>query len=133
MATSMIQDVIAPSPTPESNADAVCVAVHIRPLVDAELAQGCQPCLTVTPGQPQVGNMKGKNFPKLSANVPFRPSETYEHHFMPYAMVSTEQSSCQGNLLFRQTSTVIGIIAVSVQWQRPACCTLSQTELYTCR
>ena len=48
------QDVAAPIPAPESNADAVCVAVHIRPLVDAELAQGCQPCLNVTPGQPQV-------------------------------------------------------------------------------
>ena len=52
--TTIEQDVGVPSPAPESNADAVCVAVHIRPLVDAELAQGCQPCLTVTPGQPQV-------------------------------------------------------------------------------
>ena len=52
--TTIEQDVGLPSPVPESNADAVCVAVHIRPLVDAELAQGCQPCLTVTPGQPQV-------------------------------------------------------------------------------
>ena len=53
--TTIEQDVAAASPAIEANADAVCVAVHIRPLVDAELAQGCQPCLTVTPGQPQVG------------------------------------------------------------------------------
>ena len=34
--------------------DAVCVAVHIRPLVQSELAEGCQTCLGVTPGQPQA-------------------------------------------------------------------------------
>lgn len=54
MATCIQQDVAAPSPASESSHDAVCVAVHIRPLVDAELAEGCQPCLTVTPGQPQA-------------------------------------------------------------------------------
>lgn len=54
MGTCIQQDVAALSPAPESNADAVCVAVHIRPLVESELAEGCQPCLTVTPGQPQA-------------------------------------------------------------------------------
>ena len=33
---------------------AVCVCVHIRPLVAPELLEGCQECLSVTPGQPQA-------------------------------------------------------------------------------
>lgn len=32
----------------------VVVAVHIRPLIDTELGDGCQECLFVAPGQPQV-------------------------------------------------------------------------------
>ena len=36
--------------------DAVCVAVHIRPLVQSELAEGCQMCLSVTPGRPQASS-----------------------------------------------------------------------------
>jgi len=35
-------------------AEAVCVAVNIRPLVSAEIAEGCRPILHVTPGEPQV-------------------------------------------------------------------------------
>ena len=54
MAASIAQDVGPSSPAAESSADAVCVAVHIRPLVAAEMAEGCQPCLTITPGQPQA-------------------------------------------------------------------------------
>ena len=38
----------------EQASDAVCVAVHIRPLVQSELVEGCQTCLEVTPGQPQA-------------------------------------------------------------------------------
>lgn len=34
--------------------ESVCVAVNIRPLIDIELEQGCQECLSVTPGLPQV-------------------------------------------------------------------------------
>ena len=68
------QDVAAPSPAPESNADAVCVAVHIRPLVDAEVAQGCQPCLHVTPGQPQVASLLPAKYriAALIARIPQR-------------------------------------------------------------
>ena len=32
----------------------VCVAVHIRPIIDSEATEACACCLTVTPGQPQV-------------------------------------------------------------------------------
>ena len=32
----------------------VCVAVHIRPLIAIELADGCQACLSVADGQKQV-------------------------------------------------------------------------------
>ncbi|GMH44881.1 hypothetical protein BSKO_12838 [Bryopsis sp. KO-2023] len=32
----------------------VCVAVNIRPLIGQEIVEGCQECLNVTPGQPQV-------------------------------------------------------------------------------
>lgn len=39
----------------EEDAVAVRVAVHIRPLVEQELAKGCQEILDVSPGQPQVG------------------------------------------------------------------------------
>ncbi|KAK9835062.1 hypothetical protein WJX81_008045 [Elliptochloris bilobata] len=33
---------------------AVCVCVHVRPLIEQEVLEGCQECLKVTPGQPQV-------------------------------------------------------------------------------
>ena len=32
----------------------VCVAVHIRPLIAVEVADGCQTCLAVADGQKQV-------------------------------------------------------------------------------
>lgn len=34
--------------------EAVCVAVHVRPLIEQEVQEGCAPCLDVTPGAPQV-------------------------------------------------------------------------------
>ena len=37
-----------------SRGDAVQVAVHLRPLVARELEEGCQACLSVTPGEPQA-------------------------------------------------------------------------------
>ena len=48
------QDVSALGGLQEQASDAVCVAVHIRPLVESEHAEGCQTCLSVTPGQPQA-------------------------------------------------------------------------------
>jgi hypothetical protein len=38
----------------DDDAVAVRVAVHIRPLVENELAKGCQEILDVTPNTPQV-------------------------------------------------------------------------------
>ncbi len=35
--------------------DRVAVAVHVRPLIHSEVTDGCQECLLVTPGRPQVG------------------------------------------------------------------------------
>ena len=34
---------------------AVQVALHIRPLIPLERVQGCRDCITVVPGEPQVG------------------------------------------------------------------------------
>lgn len=34
--------------------DTVRVALHIRPLVESEIEKGCQMCLDVIPGEPQV-------------------------------------------------------------------------------
>lgn len=42
----------ADSEVPKS--ESVCVAVHVRPLIEAELAEGCEHALKVTPGLPQV-------------------------------------------------------------------------------
>lgn len=36
------------------DSEAVCVAVHIRPLIPQEFELGCKPCLEVTPGTPQA-------------------------------------------------------------------------------
>ena len=46
----------APAAVPEQEADecSVCVAVHVRPLIDSELQEGCDALLTTTPQQPQV-------------------------------------------------------------------------------
>jgi len=37
-----------------ASTESVAVAVHIRPLIEQELDQGCEDCLDVTPGVPQV-------------------------------------------------------------------------------
>lgn len=46
---STIESQEAPTST-----ESVAVAVHIRPLIEQELDQGCEECLEVTPGVPQV-------------------------------------------------------------------------------
>ena len=43
----------------------VRVAVRIRPVVQKEVQDGCQPCLDVTPGEPHIG-LSG-SFRKVSA------------------------------------------------------------------
>lgn len=47
---------VAPSPQEDASkaGESVCVAINIRPLVAAELEEGCKECLTITPGEPQV-------------------------------------------------------------------------------
>ncbi|KAH7291450.1 hypothetical protein KP509_29G017300 [Ceratopteris richardii] len=50
-------DVSSPDSSDGSQCDApqaVKVAVHIRPLIGAELFQGCKDCVSVVPGEPQV-------------------------------------------------------------------------------
>jgi hypothetical protein len=39
---------------PEAATTNVCVAVHVRPLVENEAMEGCQEVLYTTPGEPQV-------------------------------------------------------------------------------
>lgn len=52
----------------DDDACAVRVAVHIRPLVENELAKGCQEILDVTPNTPQVSTQLGAHpTPSLSA------------------------------------------------------------------
>lgn len=43
-----------PAKPDDAECDRVVVAVHIRPLIDNELSDGCQECLFVAPGQPQA-------------------------------------------------------------------------------
>ena len=38
----------------EADECSVCVAVHVRPLIDSELLEGCDALLKTTPQQPQV-------------------------------------------------------------------------------
>lgn len=45
----------------------VCVAVHVRPLIDREIEQACQECLVVPYGQPQV---RAALRPRRSNGVP---------------------------------------------------------------
>ncbi|KAJ6335223.1 hypothetical protein OIU78_011957 [Salix suchowensis] len=47
----------SPSPSPLSNGGENCcvkVALHVRPLIADERAQGCKDCVTVVSGKPQV-------------------------------------------------------------------------------
>lgn len=39
----------------EADECCVCVAVHVRPLIDSEVLEGCQSCLTTFAKQPEVG------------------------------------------------------------------------------
>jgi hypothetical protein len=45
---------VKPATPGVADSESVCVAVHVRPLIDLEHEQGCMECLEVTPGQPQV-------------------------------------------------------------------------------
>ena len=52
-------DAAAPLPNTDAaaydeGAQAVKVAVHIRPLIGNELLQGCKDCVSLVPGEPQV-------------------------------------------------------------------------------
>lgn len=54
----------------------MCVAVNIRPLIDIELSEGCQECLYVTPGQPQVRDRPLARPPRHAAaqsTLPMQP------------------------------------------------------------
>ena len=61
------------SPTPQNaeavhgcdgeGAQAVKVAVHIRPLIGAELLQGCKDCVSIVYGEPQVCSLHTKSRP----------------------------------------------------------------------
>jgi hypothetical protein len=41
----------------ESDECSVCVAVHVRPLIEDEEDAGCRTCLAVAPDEPQVDRM----------------------------------------------------------------------------
>lgn len=48
------ESVVETDRAPAEEDCSVCVAVHIRPLIENEIADGCQPCLSVANSQPQV-------------------------------------------------------------------------------
>ena len=50
----MAEALPAVAPEHESDECSVCVAVHVRPLIDSEVLEGCDSLLTTTPQQPQV-------------------------------------------------------------------------------
>ena len=50
----LTEDLPSPGASPGEADCKVCVAVHIRPIIDSEATEACACCLTVTPGQPQV-------------------------------------------------------------------------------
>ena len=61
------EEIPLPGAPAKSSADEDCsvrVAVHIRPLIAIEIADGCQTCLTVADGQKQV-------LPYLETSVKF--------------------------------------------------------------
>jgi len=60
---------------------AVCVAVHIRPLIDSEVVAGCQACLKVTPGAPQISCLgKSFTFDRVYGSCGAEPSEGIFNH-----------------------------------------------------
>ena len=71
-----------PPPPPPQNAEAfhgcdgegaqaVKVAVHIRPLIGAELLQGCKDCVSIVYGEPQVCSLHKKSRPLSRIKVFF--------------------------------------------------------------
>lgn len=56
--------------SPGSADECVTVAVHIRPLVDNEIIEGCQDILHVSPGQPQARKMNGR-YSQISVSEAF--------------------------------------------------------------
>ena len=71
-----------PAPGEEASC-AVCVAVHIRPLIDDEIVEGFQECLHVTPGQPQVRPRArpSRMVPGLVASGPAGAQVTTKSHY----------------------------------------------------
>lgn len=71
---------------PESNEKTipVRVALRIRPLVSREVADGCQECIAVTPGEPQVvmGNDKAFTYDFVYGTLT-KQSALYEETVLP--------------------------------------------------
>ena len=59
--------------------DLVKVAVRIRPLIQSEVDKGCQLCLNVTPGEPQI-QIQSADKKTFTYNYVF-PSESSQEHF----------------------------------------------------
>jgi hypothetical protein len=54
----------------QQQGDSVKVAVNVRPLITPELLLGCTDCVTVTPGEPQVGFSSCWSWPTITACAP---------------------------------------------------------------
>lgn len=72
---------------PESSADKtipVRVALRIRPLLPKEIGEGCQECINITPGEPQVvmGNDKAFTYDHVYGTLS-KQSELYDQTVVP--------------------------------------------------
>ena len=61
-------DAAAPDADAGGEECAVCVCVHVRPLIEQEALEGCQECLRVTPGQPQARHASYNNWCTLATS-----------------------------------------------------------------
>lgn len=83
------------------NEDAVKVAVRIRPLIKSENERGCQTCLDVVPGEPQI--VVCNTAKAFTFNYVFPPNATQEE-FYNTAVKSMVQNIFQGKIILKHNS-----------------------------
>ncbi|KAK9866728.1 hypothetical protein WJX84_012203 [Apatococcus fuscideae] len=73
-----------PGEASTSEADCkVCVAVHVRPLIDTEAVEGCQSTLQVTAGQPQISCGQSYTYDHVFGGGGTHPDLLYDRCVMP--------------------------------------------------
>lgn len=92
----------------------VCVAVHVRPLIDSELLEGCDSLLTTTPQQPQVCKVDLLRLDmRLNSLASLKHAESCRSSLGLTASHTTTSSALKVHPLSRCTVNVLNLLSMA--------------------